>query len=181
MYKNVKHSGRNNYQRGVVLVVALLILLVLTLIGLAATQGTTLEEKMAGNRQGHNRAFQAAEASMIDAQHQLAIGNICTAFDGTQGCYAPPDPTSVGATSLWESIDWSASANKTFAYSGTLDGLESKPRYFVQQLPPEPAPGQNLGQAEYGNVPPLQFLQITAEATTGDEPGEVILQGGYRP
>ncbi|HET7570474.1 MAG TPA: PilX N-terminal domain-containing pilus assembly protein [Gammaproteobacteria bacterium] len=180
MHTNFERRNIMVRQKGVVLVVALLILLVLTLIGLAATQGTTLEEKMAGNRQAHNKAFQAAEASMIDAEHQLAIGNICTAFDGTQGCYPPPDPTAIGESSLWETIDWT-DPTKTFAYSGTIDGLSLKPRYAVQQLPPEPAPGQNLGQAEYGNVPPLQFLQITAEATSGDTPGEVILQGAYRP
>ncbi|HET7307054.1 MAG TPA: PilX N-terminal domain-containing pilus assembly protein [Gammaproteobacteria bacterium] len=180
MHMNFKCRTSTARQSGVVLVVALLILLVLTLIGLAATQGTTLEEKMAGNRQGHNVAFQAAEASMIDAEHQLAIGSICTAFDGTQGCYPPPDPADIGESSLWESIDWTDTST-TFAFSGTLGGLSLKPRYFVQQLPPEPAPGQNLGQAEYGNVPPLQFLQVTAEATSGDNPGEVILQGAYRP
>lgn len=168
-------------QRGVALVVALLMLLVLTLIGLAAARSTVLESKMTSNHQDHERAFQAAEAALIDGQHQLALGNICSVLDNTNGCYAPPSPASIGDSSRWESVDWSASADESIAFSGSISSLQLQPRYFVQQLPPEPAPGQNLGQAEYGNIPPLQFLQVTAEATGGTDPGEVILQSSYRP
>ncbi|HET6724950.1 MAG TPA: PilX N-terminal domain-containing pilus assembly protein [Gammaproteobacteria bacterium] len=172
------HRQTTGAQQGVVLVVALLLLLVLTLIGLAATSGSTLEEKMASNHQDHQAAFQAAEAALADGEHQLTAGTICSAFDNA-GCFAPPSPASVGATTLWKSIDWTD--DDSFAYSGSLGGSLPTPRYFVQQLPPEPAPGQNLGLSEYGNVPPLQFLQVTAEGTSTDEPGEVILQSGFRP
>lgn len=175
-------------QRGVVLVVALLLLLVLTLIGLAATSGTTLEEKMASNHQDHQAAFQAAEAALTDGENQLTAGTICPAFgDGYPGCFAPPSPASVGATTLWKSIDWTDADSIVYCKSSDpscsdlFGAAVPTPRYFIQQLPPEPAPGQNLGLSEYGNVPPLQFLQVTAEGTSTDEPGEVILQSGFRP
>lgn len=175
------HRQTTGAQQGVVLVVALLLLLVLTLIGLAATSGSTLEEKMASNHQDHQAAFQAAEAALADGEHQLTAGTICAVYDNTNGCFAPPSPTSIGATTLWKSVDWTPAKQETIAYSSSLGGTLPTPRYFVQQLPPEPAPGQNLGLSEYGNVPPLQFLQITAEGTSTDEPGEVILQSGFRP
>lgn len=53
-------------QRGVALVIALVVLLILTILGVSALVSTALEGMMAGNVQEQNRAFQAAEAG-IDA------------------------------------------------------------------------------------------------------------------
>ncbi|WP_322002500.1 PilX N-terminal domain-containing pilus assembly protein [Marinobacter alexandrii] len=51
-------------QQGAVLIVSLIILLVLTLIGLAGMNTSVLQERMAVNAQNSNRAFQAAESSV---------------------------------------------------------------------------------------------------------------------
>lgn len=51
-------------QKGATLVVALIILLLMTIIGTVAMQGTTLEERMAGNTRDMNLAFQASEAAL---------------------------------------------------------------------------------------------------------------------
>lgn len=51
-------------QRGVALVVALILLLVITLVGLAAVRGTILQQKMASNMLDRQVAFQNAEAAM---------------------------------------------------------------------------------------------------------------------
>jgi type IV pilus assembly protein PilX len=65
-----KHSRYNLYQNsyrdqsGVVLAISLIILLLLTIIGLSATQTTALEEKMAGNLRDKSLAFQAAESAL---------------------------------------------------------------------------------------------------------------------
>lgn len=48
-------------QQGVVLIIALVFLLLLTLIGVTAMQGTSQEEKMSSNVQQQTEAFQAAE------------------------------------------------------------------------------------------------------------------------
>jgi type IV pilus assembly protein PilX len=58
-------------QRGVALLVALMFLIVLTLLGLAAIRGTTLEERMAGGSRDYNIALQAAEATLRDAENDL--------------------------------------------------------------------------------------------------------------
>jgi type IV pilus assembly protein PilX len=55
------YSGR---ERGLVLITALILLLVMTLLGLAAIQNTLLEERMAGNFRAQSVAFQSAEASL---------------------------------------------------------------------------------------------------------------------
>jgi type IV pilus assembly protein PilX len=51
-------------QRGVALVVALILLLVVTLVGLAAVRGTIMQQKMAGNMYDRQIAFQSAEAAL---------------------------------------------------------------------------------------------------------------------
>lgn len=59
------------YQKGVVLVISLIMLALLSIIGVAAMQATGLEEKMAGNMRDRNIAFQAAEAGMRDAENDI--------------------------------------------------------------------------------------------------------------
>ena len=56
-----------NRQRGAVLLVALVILVVLTLLGVSTMNSTQLEEKMAANNQELTRAFHAAESGLSEA------------------------------------------------------------------------------------------------------------------
>ncbi len=51
-------------QRGIVLVVGLVFLLVLTILGVTTLRTTTLEERMAGNLMSKTMAFQDAEATI---------------------------------------------------------------------------------------------------------------------
>ncbi len=56
-------------QRGSALVVALVFLLVMTLIGTTAMQGTTQQERMAGNYLDRMMAFQGAEGALSVAEN----------------------------------------------------------------------------------------------------------------
>lgn len=58
-------------QHGAVLIVALLFLVILTLLGLTAMSGTTLEERMSGNSRDMNIALQSAEAALRDARRDI--------------------------------------------------------------------------------------------------------------
>ncbi|MFV3306618.1 PilX N-terminal domain-containing pilus assembly protein [Pseudomonas sp. NY15181] len=51
-------------QQGAVLVVALIMLLLLTIIGISSMRSTTLQERMAGNLRDESHALQAAEAAI---------------------------------------------------------------------------------------------------------------------
>lgn len=57
--KNLKVTNR---QAGAVLVISLVLLLVLTLIGVAGMNSSTMQERMAANAQNSNRAFQGRKA-----------------------------------------------------------------------------------------------------------------------
>ena len=54
-------------ERGAALVIALVMLLILTILGIAAMNTSSLEEKMAGNTQEQTHAFQAAESGINSA------------------------------------------------------------------------------------------------------------------
>jgi type IV pilus assembly protein PilX len=55
-------------QRGAILIVSLLLLLVMTVLALTASQTTRLQERMAGNARDSDQAFQAAEAGLRAAE-----------------------------------------------------------------------------------------------------------------
>lgn len=61
-------------QRGAVLIVSLLILLVLTIIGVAAMNTSNLEEKMAGNSRAKDITFQAAESALRAGEARFETG-----------------------------------------------------------------------------------------------------------
>ncbi|AXS84461.1 MULTISPECIES: PilX N-terminal domain-containing pilus assembly protein [Marinobacter] len=65
-------TGRQ--ERGAVLIVSLVVLLVLTLIGVAGMNTSVMQERMAVNAQNSNRTFQAAESSASALTERL-IGN----------------------------------------------------------------------------------------------------------
>jgi type IV pilus assembly protein PilX len=69
------HIGKSfapGKQRGAVMAVSLLLLLVLTVLALTASQSTVLQERMAGNARDVDLAFQAAEAGLRDAEMTLS-------------------------------------------------------------------------------------------------------------
>lgn len=59
-------------QSGVALVVALLLLLVITLVGLAAVRSTIMQQKMASNLYDRQVAFQSSEAALRAAEALVA-------------------------------------------------------------------------------------------------------------
>jgi len=65
-------------QSGVALVAALAILLILTIIGVAAMRTSSLEERMAGNIQDSTYAFEAAESALNKALNESGSISLTT-------------------------------------------------------------------------------------------------------
>ena len=55
------HKGKRTKQQGIALIIALTFLLIMTLLGISGMKSSIMEERMAGNADDHNMAFQAAE------------------------------------------------------------------------------------------------------------------------
>ena len=58
-------------QQGSVLIISLVIMVVLTILGVSGMKTTILEEKMAGNMRDSQLAFQAAEATLKQAEQYI--------------------------------------------------------------------------------------------------------------
>ncbi len=124
----MKQPTFRRQQQGVVLVLALIILVLVTLVGLSTVRTTTMEEKMAGNSRDRDKAFQAAEAAV---QHCLGLVDTNT--------YAANKltPTSVGTIPHWETAaNWDTSSANSFAValSDSTAKLAQDPRCMVEML-----------------------------------------------
>jgi type IV pilus assembly protein PilX len=108
-------------QQGVVLVVSLLMLLVLTMIGLAATRGTTIEQRMTMNQNDQEVAFQAAEAALRAGEGALAGAANLDFSANTNGAYTS---TTMASDLNWRSIDWSPSGSAVVSYG---NGIHPEP------------------------------------------------------
>jgi type IV pilus assembly protein PilX len=160
-------------QKGIVLVVSLIMLLLLTLLGVSGMKSTILEEKMAGNYKDKNMAFQSAEAALRAGETYLRTTVTLPLFDGaTTGLY---QPTTTGA-SRWDTVTWS-DAGQVIAYAGTLSDVADAPNYIIEELAPVPSSG---GSKEAGTVQEHKYYRITAQAVGGTVTAVVRLQSTYK-
>ena len=68
----MRYGMPGNREGGAILIVTLLFLVILTMLGVTAMTGTTMEERMAGNTRDSAIALQAAEAALRDARRDLS-------------------------------------------------------------------------------------------------------------
>ncbi len=170
-------------QCGFVLIMALILLLLLTILGLAAAQSSLLEERMAGNGRNHELAFQAAEAGLAAARSGIRQGLWSNAdFAGNASGLYLLSNCCAGTpwTSAWTLPNvWSSALPITTPVPGlTIPGqLTQQPIFIVEELPPVAPPGSNLAQQQSGaGAPPVQPYRITVYATGGDRTSHVVLQ-----
>ena len=160
---------------GSVLIVSILILIVLSLLGLTAVRTTTLEEKMAGNLRDENLAFQSAESALRAAEVFTESVVSTNAFNDTGGLYskATADPDYLAAAT------WSAS--RSAAYSGTIAGVATQPRYIIKYVGADTSNRGALNIGGYGNqqAGSLNSFRITARGTGGRDTTQVTLQEFY--
>jgi type IV pilus assembly protein PilX len=125
-------------QGGAVLVVSLLLLLVLTILAIGASQTTRLEERMAWNARDTDLAFQGAEAGLRAAEKYIAVTPTLPT------CNNPASPTCYvlqqghfSTTDLARQTEaWWRTNGKLF---GTLadqevEGVVEEPRYVVEEF-----------------------------------------------
>jgi type IV pilus assembly protein PilX len=178
-------------ERGVALIVALVLLIVVTLLGVAGLRTVTLEEKMAAATYDRNIAFQAAEAalrigeSIAETQSKLAQPNsgFPTYTDSDDNCPATwvnncnnglcsiPDKD---CTPRWEdpSFDDNSWKNAT-----EVSASAGTPQYFVEYLGNDFPCNNDISSDTVYNC---KRYRITARSRPGgDDRATVILQSIY--
>ena len=181
------HNHRPQFQQSFVLIVALVLLLVLTVLGLAASQTTSLEERMAGNARNHDLAFQAAEAALSAGIACVKTASpLCSSYSSasTGGNGAYEFIPGAGVT-LWTQPNFWTTAGNTLNYNTytttNLPQVAVQPQFIIEQMPPVAAPGGSLGQAQFGGgTPPIMRWRITTYGQGGDKNSTVMLQAVYQ-
>lgn len=159
-YQTKRGMGRElNRQRGSALIVALVFLLVMTLIGTTAMQGTTQQEHMAGNYLDRMMAFQAAE------------GALSMAKDAT-----PPILPNQLTTLAWQQpASWWDTNPVSIAVTGYGD-LSSPPQYVIEKLSGS-GRSESGGVGIVGRVSEGTFMcRFTARSVGGSNNAVVILE-----
>lgn len=167
-------------QKGVILVVSLVILLVVTLIATTNMETSILEERMAGNIQDYNVAFQAAEASMEVAENWLSNQVVLptTSTDGSTTVWVDEGPAQMGDTDEWwrerNASWWNSNGD---AISG-LTGVANQPQYVIEQHFTS-LQGQSLvvgtGQASNSRI----MHRITTRGVGANSNTQVMIQSTY--
>jgi type IV pilus assembly protein PilX len=157
-------------QRGVALVVALILLLVATLLGLAASRGTALQERMSSNSYDRSLAFQRSESALRAAEQAITIdwriaslgGIDCSALN----CPVYPANSFTGTSASWQNVgaDWDINNALT----------PDVPQYHIAFMGTGPAEGdlgqsQSAGSYNYGGTPPpdtVAYYRVTARSSS---------------
>lgn len=165
-------------ERGAAMVIALVMLLVLTILASASARMTLMEERMTGNTQDRNIAFQAAEAGLRAGEDEAQVP-VLPDFDvNADGLYTPADP---GDPPVWETVDWE-DADEVIVSEELADapGLlaDASVAYIVEQLPRIPTPGEDLSAD--ASVDEATFYRVTARGVGVGGNATVTLQTTFK-
>ena len=184
---------RRSSQRGVALVVALILLVVITLVGLAAVGGTLMQQKMSANFYDRQIAFQSTEAALRQAA--LAIQATTTAAPAGFFDCSTPASSSTAANTCQSDPFTDPNVPKsdivpvaTSSYNaGNM--VASEPQYIVQYMgnfPMPQPPVKQTSHTSYGSSSTKQtadFYRITARSgdpTVIGGRAYVVLQSVFR-
>jgi type IV pilus assembly protein PilX len=173
MNKLKLNQSRPNQQRGFVLVVSLIFLVVMTLLATSAIRKNILDEKLVGNLRSQNLAFQAAERGLrfCEAAVDLRMGS-------TTMCQVRPANTIPVLESSLQPMAW-AQANAwatATAVSGNsvMQGVAAQPQCILERW--------NIGDPNGGGSPSSLFpvWVITARGVGNVANAVVVLQETLR-
>jgi type IV pilus assembly protein PilX len=175
------HTAVPLRQRGAILVTSMLLLLVLTVLGVAMMRMTNMQERMAGNTRDINLALQAAEAGLRDAETSISPGVLserpfATGFPGCLAsvCGRAELPVDIENP---DSFDWTAA--RELGAQGVQDindgTLAEDPRYAIEEA------GFVRDSLVTGNEPETGFdyYTVTSRSTGRSGQTNTVLQSTY--
>jgi len=178
MKYNQHHKVKN--QRGSILIVSLMILVVLTMIGVSSMTTSSLQERMAGNFRDRQIAFQAAEMTLAYAE-EFARNNINSpsVFNGTNGYYSTYNgPTNLSA---FDASWWTTTGSQ--ALPTTIPQVRTQPRFVIEYRGDiGEKEGTSIGLSGYGESSgggAISNFRVTVRATGLSDNTMVILQSNY--
>lgn len=122
-------------QSGVSLVIVMVLLIAMSLLGVAILRSSAMQERMGANLRDRSLAFQAAEAALRYAQDVILGGgawdtNVPTPADCNNLGICPPGTKESDVT--WRDVP-------AAAFDATAAGLAAQPEYWIEYLGTGPA------------------------------------------
>ena len=168
-----------NRQKGAAIFIALVMLLVMTIIGITASQTTTLEEKMAGNLRDQTLALQAGEAVL--RWTETWVGQLVGEPTAVSLCASPCDETvwvlntlDVTSAPLWST--GSVRSNYTGLPTTGLGKVAAAPKSVVEE---HSFIKDSLNQGKQNDTSGQMFYRLTADGTGGTAAAQALLQSTY--
>ncbi|MET0330510.1 MAG: hypothetical protein ABW154_03680 [Dyella sp.] len=171
-------------QRGIVLPLVLVMLLVMTIASLAIVEQIGSQTHLAANAATSGQTLQIAEAVLREAAGNLSAGTYSQAqfnananglYNHASGLYGSTNPAPFGATSTaWGSA---------IALSPiSAQDLTSERKFIIERLPDAAGPGSAANNANsYGSAAePPQVYRISVRVIGQAKQGMVLLQGLYQ-
>ena len=200
----------NNYrhrpihgQRGIVLVTGLLLLLLITLVVLAASRSGRLQAVMSSNTRDRDLAFQAAEAALVDAELRLnglhvnnfrsnvalaglidrsAASKELLVAGSTADYWISPSYTLSDGTAgyRWFDANGAVDNSKSIEPNLLIKGVDQQPRFVIEYLgTAPPSVDCSLPQTHYR----YRITALAVGASTGSNKQadtRALLQSEYR-
>jgi len=160
-YRNINLAASPHAQSGVSILVALVMLLVLTLIGVSSMNSALVELKMAGSMQQQGIALNRADELLRVGELNIdGILNDPAAFDfaaAGDGYYVNADNINVN------NIDWAAQG------LATIQGDTANDIYVTEYLGAKPIPGESVKVGTDGRIVggAVHTFRITTRSATG--------------
>lgn len=149
-YRHGRPSPGTSAQRGIALVVALILLLLITLVGLAAVSSTIMQQKMTANQYDREQAFQSAEAAVRAASALIPIQpSIIWHNCQAGGVTCVPNPFN-DATLTTANINNVASGTTAGNYTASTTAA-SQPQFVVENMGNWVDQTTNTGFGQTGN------------------------------
>ncbi len=162
-------------QKGSVLLVSLMMLLVLTILAISVMNLSTTSEKLTGNQRDQNIAFQAAESALTDAEgwlKQQVIPPTSTAACNPAAC---PVFNLNGVSNLkTQNASWWATYGTP--YSGKIQQAKTQPRYVIEQysfIPYDLNPQTRASGRGY------YYYRVTAQGNGATDNSKSVVQSIY--
>jgi type IV pilus assembly protein PilX len=190
------NSKRRANEKGMSLIMVLLVLVVVSMLGVSSAQIGLLGERSARNDRDQQIAWQAAEAALLDADIEMTSGSRSTKFDGKNllpfksGCGSTGDSLGLCVLNInpddkpaWLTVDYLAEGNSApttelgwftgRSYAAGSLGIQpaKRPRYVIE---PILDPSSDV-------TDPTYLYRVTAMGFGPSKETQAVLQMTYRP
>ncbi|MCF6202163.1 MAG: pilus assembly protein [Methylococcaceae bacterium] len=172
----MKLINSSNKQKGAILVLSLIILLIMTLLGVSVMSVNILDEKMVNNDRQYKEALHAAELTLREAEKLIdpdATYNTALTTSSTvasnRGLYLS---TSAPTGGWWKGVNWNNADQVKESSSSTAN---KSIHYIIEQLPAAPADSKEAGLAVT-----KKYYRITSRAIVTGSNAKVMLQTTYK-